>query len=57
MEKIVYTKEKMECVKEREQKMISYVMELEADFPGRPFTLDGHLVGSIGEAMLRIITA
>lgn len=51
MKKIVYTQEKMERVKERVQKMISIVRELEADFPGRPFTLDGHLVGSIGEVM------
>lgn len=51
MEKIIYTQEKMERVKERVQNMISIVRELEADFPGRPFTLDGILVGSIGEAM------
>ena len=29
----------------------AYVAELEAEFPGRHFTLDGHLVGSIGEVM------
>lgn len=51
MEKIHYTQEKMERVKEQVQKMIQIVKELEEDFPGRHFTLDGHLVGSIGEVM------
>lgn len=51
MEKIVYTKEKMDAVKAKVQNLISIVKELEADFPGRHFTLDGHLVGSIGEVM------
>ena len=51
MERIYYTHEKMEKVKEQVQKMISIVKELENDFPGRHFTLDDHLVGSIGEVM------
>lgn len=51
MEKLHYTQEKMERVKEQVQKMIQIVKELENDFPGRHFTLDGHLVGSIGEVM------
>lgn len=51
METIHYTEEKMERVKEQVQRMIQIVKELEADFPGRHFTLDGHLVGSIGEVM------
>lgn len=51
MEKIVYTKEKMDAIKERIQKLISIVKDLETDFPGRHFSLDGHLVGSIGEVM------
>ena len=51
MEKIVYTKEKMDAIKEKIQKLISIVKELETDFTGRHFTLDGHLVGSIGEVM------
>lgn len=51
MEKIVYTKEKMDAIKEKIQKLISIVKELETDFPGRHFSLDGHLVGSIGEVM------
>lgn len=33
------------------QKLVEIVAELEAEFPGRHFTLDGHLVGSIGEVM------
>lgn len=51
METIVYTKDKMDSVKTKVQKLISIVKELEKDFPGRHFTLDGHLVGSIGEVM------
>lgn len=50
-ERIVYTEEKMNDVKMRVQRLIAIVKELEADFPGRHFTLDGHLVGSIGEVM------
>lgn len=46
-ERIVYTEEKMNDVKLRVQRLIAIVKELEADFPGRHFTLDGHLVGSI----------
>jgi hypothetical protein len=33
------------------QRLYSIVHELEAYFPGRPFTPDGHLVGSIGEVL------
>ena len=33
------------------QELIAIVHELESDFPGKHFTLDGHLVGSIGEVM------
>jgi len=51
MNGIAYTKEKMEKIQERVQELIGIVQELEADFPGRHFTLDGHLVGSIGEVM------
>lgn len=50
-ERIVYTEEKMNGVKLQVQKLIAIVNELEMDFPGRHFTLDGHLVGSIGEVM------
>ena len=51
MEKIKYTADKMENVISQVQKLIAIVKELEEDFPGRHFTLDGHLVGSIGEVM------
>ncbi len=34
-------------------KIYKAVEELEREFPGRPFTPDGHLVGSIGEVMAR----
>lgn len=51
MNKILYTQEKMDNVKAQVQKLIRIVWELENDFPGRHFTLDGHLVGSIGEVM------
>lgn len=51
MEKIIYTREKMDLVKSQVQKLIKIVAELETEFPGRHFTLDGHLVGSIGEVM------
>ena len=48
---IPYSVEKMNGVKEKIQRLIGIVKELESDFPGRHFTLDGHLVGSIGEVM------
>lgn len=51
MDKIEYTSEKMDKIRGQVQKMIEIVNELEKDFPGRHFTLDGHLVGSIGEVM------
>ena len=41
----------MQGIKTQVQKLIEIVNELEKDFPGRHFTLDGHLVGSIGEVM------
>ena len=50
-ERIVYTESKMQGIKTQVQKLIEIVNELEKDFPGRHFTLDGHLVGSIGEVM------
>ncbi len=51
MNKLTYTSEKMDLVKQQIQKLIDIVKELEAQFPGRHFTLDGHLVGSLGEVM------
>lgn len=51
MERINYTQEKMNIVRQQVQKLVEIVAELEKEFPGRHFTLDGHLVGSIGEVM------
>jgi len=34
-------------------KIYEAVAELTADYPGRPFTPDGHLIGSIGEVVAR----
>lgn len=51
MEKIRYTDEKMNKIKQQVQRLVEIVAQLEAEFPGRHFTLDGHLVGSIGEVM------
>ena len=33
------------------QRLYDLVRELKAAFPGRPFTPDGHLVGSLGEVL------
>lgn len=41
----------MDGIKDKVQRLIGIVNELEKDFPGRHFTLDGHLVGSIGEVI------
>jgi hypothetical protein len=38
-------------VPELVQRLYAIVRELETHFPGRPFTPDGHLVGSIGEVL------
>lgn len=46
-------REKIEAIPEKVQKLIAIVNELEDDFPERHFTLDGHLVGSIGEVMAK----
>ena len=51
MDYISYTDEKMTGIKDKVQQLIAIVKELEQDFPKRHFTLDGHLVGSIGEVM------
>lgn len=51
MEKIKYTDEKMNVIKQQVQRLVEIVAQLEAEFPGRHFALDGHLVGSIGEVM------
>ncbi|XME02136.1 DUF6998 domain-containing protein [Lachnospiraceae bacterium C1.1] len=40
-----------EFVKEKVSELLTIVRELEERFPGRKFTLDGHLLGSIGEVL------
>ena len=44
MEKIKYTDEKMNMIKQQVQRLVEIVAQLEAEFPGRHFTLDGHLL-------------
>lgn len=51
MERTKYTQDKKETIRHKVLEMITIVSELEKEFPGRHFTLDGHLVGSIGEVM------
>lgn len=41
----------MELLRGKVQDLVLIVRELEKAFPGRHFTLDGHLVGSIGEVL------
>lgn len=42
---------KLEKLTEKIKELYSIVNELEDEFPGRHFTPDGHLVGSIGEVL------
>lgn len=49
--KTIYTPEKVNSIKDRIKQLMRIVNDLEKDFPGRRFTLDGHLVGSIGEVI------
>jgi hypothetical protein len=44
-------KEGIEAVPQIVKRLYELVGELEAHFPGRRFTPDGHLVGSIGEVL------
>ncbi len=44
-------RENIELVHTKIQEIYSVVNELETAFPGRKFTPDGHLVGSIGEVL------
>ena len=44
-----YTKENIEAAMGHVRTLLDQVNALEAMFPGRHFTLDGHLVGSVGE--------
>ena len=46
-------KEKMDAIRDKVQQLITIVNELEKDFPERHFTLDGHLIGSIGEVLAK----
>ena len=46
-----YSKEQIEFAYEKIKQLLSIVGELEENFEGRHFTLDGHLLGSIGEVM------
>lgn len=46
-----YTKEQIELAHQNVQQLIQIVHNLEQTFKGRHFTLDGHLVGSIGEVL------
>lgn len=41
----------MDLIHNKVLELVRIVSELETAFPGRHFTLDGHLVGSIGEVM------
>ena len=51
MDRIIYSRDKISMIRDKVREMISIVAELENEFPGRHFTLDGHLVGSIGEVL------
>lgn len=51
MEKVNYSKEKMDLIWEKIQTLFEIVAELESEFPERNFTIDGHLLGSIGEVI------
>lgn len=43
--------DKQQYIKNKINELINIVNELESVFPGRKFTLDGHLLGSIGEVL------
>ena len=46
-------KKDYDFIVEKIKTLLGIVNELEARFPGRKFTLDGHLFGSIGEAIAK----
>ncbi len=50
---MVYDSKKMEIIREYILEMIGIVAKLEEEFPDRHFTLDGHLIGSIGEVIAK----
>ena len=43
--------DEMIIIREKVHSLIKIVRDLEKAFPGRHFTLDGHLLGSIGEVL------
>lgn len=47
----MYDEEKINRIPEQVKDLIRIIRELESDFPNRRFTLDGHLLGSIGEVI------
>lgn len=51
MDLIYYDEENTEFIRAKYLEMLKIVTELEEKFAGRHFTLDGHLIGSIGEVM------
>jgi hypothetical protein len=46
------SKDKTTLIKSKIKRLYKIVTELEKDFPKRKFTLDGHLVGSIGDVVV-----
>lgn len=46
-----YTSEQINNAYQKISELLRIIGDLEESFPGRHFTLDGHLVGSIGEIM------
>ncbi|MBF0430546.1 MAG: hypothetical protein HQK83_04665 [Fibrobacteria bacterium] len=42
----------MNTVNSAIKRLFKIISELEEAYPGRPFTLDGHLLGSIGEVLV-----
>ncbi|MBR3312040.1 MAG: hypothetical protein IKG15_09510 [Solobacterium sp.] len=51
MNKVINRAEKMDMIKDKIQELFITVNELEVEFPERRFTIDGHLLGSIGEVL------
>ena len=47
---VMKTTDNCDFIKEKVAELLRIVDELEERFPGRKFTLDGHLLGSICEA-------
>lgn len=47
----MYSYSKIEALKHEYKTISSMISRMEKDFPNRHFTMDGHLIGSIGECM------